>query len=220
MALLHPPYTLWHLSYVAMGAGLAPEIDWLILAGTLLAFLFGLGLAAHALDELNGRPLGTDLSKRALEGLAVVGLIVAAALAVAGAVLLSPWVLAWAAVGLALAVGYPLEVPGWLHSYWGFAIAWGAFPVLVGYWAQTESLTLAAILLAAMAAVVAAAQRSLSTPARFVRRQTEDAVATFEPRGDHDNWGQDRLLETWEGPLRLLGWSMTLLALALLALHL
>ncbi|HEX7525406.1 MAG TPA: hypothetical protein VF327_03815, partial [Gaiellaceae bacterium] len=26
VTLLHPPYTLWHLSYVAVGAALAPQV--------------------------------------------------------------------------------------------------------------------------------------------------------------------------------------------------
>lgn len=220
ISILHPPYTLWHLSYVAMGAALAPEVHWVNLAGTLLAFFFGLGIVAHALDELHDRPLGTGLSQRALIFLAVVGIGGAAALAVAGAILISPWVLAWAAAGLALAVGYSLERPDWLHTDWGFALAWGGFPVLVGYWAQTGTFSMPAVLLAGFATLVSATQRALSTPARYVRRRTEGASASFEPEADHEGWDRGRILDTWERPLRLLGWSMPLLALALLARHL
>lgn len=219
-ALLHPPYTLWHLSYVAMGAAIAPRVDWKYLAGTLLAFLFGLGIGAHALDELHDRPLGTGLSRRSLVALAWLGMLGAAALAVMGALVLSPWVAVWGALGLLLAVGYPLQVPRWLHSDMGFAISWGAFPVLVGYWAQTETISLPALLLAGVATVVSFTQRSLSTPARFVRRRTTGAEVFFEPRGDHEKWSEDRLLDTWEQPLRQLGWAQMLLALALLARHL
>jgi len=50
VTLLHPPYTLWHLSYVAVGAGLAPRLDWAVLGLTLAAFLLALGIGAHALD--------------------------------------------------------------------------------------------------------------------------------------------------------------------------
>src|SRR5207302_2834838 len=59
VTVLHPPYTLWHLSYVAIGAGLAPELDFRVLALTLAAFFLAVGIGAHALDELNGRPLRT-----------------------------------------------------------------------------------------------------------------------------------------------------------------
>lgn len=53
LTLLHPPYTLWHLSYVVMGAAAAPvlRLDRLGLAA--LAFFLAVGLGAHALDELN-----------------------------------------------------------------------------------------------------------------------------------------------------------------------
>lgn len=220
IALLHPPYTIWHLSYVAMGAAIAPRLDWVYLAGTMLAFLLGMGIGAHALDELHDRPLGTTLSQGALLALAVGGLSGAVALALIGAVIISPWVAAWGAVGLLLAIGYPLEVPDWLHTDLGFGLSWGGFPVLVGYWAQTQTLTPPAVALAAVATLLSLTQRSLSTPARFVRRRTVEAGAWFELGTDRELWNQDGLLATWERPLKLLGLAIPLLAAALLAMHL
>src|SRR3954470_12873410 len=82
VTLLHPPYTAWHLSYVAFGAVAAPELHGDRLAATLLAFFLGVGVCAHALDELNGRPLGTRLSDGMLIGLAAVALAGAVALGV------------------------------------------------------------------------------------------------------------------------------------------
>src|SRR2546427_8741009 len=61
VTLLHAPYTLWHLSYVAIGAALAPRVDWPILGLAVLAFALALGIGAHALDELHGRPLRTEI---------------------------------------------------------------------------------------------------------------------------------------------------------------
>jgi len=220
IALLHPPYTMWHLSYVAMGAGIAPQLDWVHLAGTVLAFLFGMGVGAHALDELHDRPLGTTLSRGTLLTLAVGGVSAGAALAVAGALVISPWVALWGTAGVLLAIGYPLEVPEWLHTDLGFGLSWGGFPVLVGYWAQTQNLSAPAVVLAVVATLISMTQRYLSTPARFVRRDTDQAEATFDLGTHRVHWGQDRLLDTWERPLKTLGWAMTLLAIVLLALHL
>ena len=59
--LLHPPYTVWHLSYVLLGAALAPSPDPRIVAGALVAFGLAVGVAAHAFDELRGRPLRTRI---------------------------------------------------------------------------------------------------------------------------------------------------------------
>src|SRR5262245_22489778 len=72
--LLHPPYTAWHLSYVAIGAALAPHLDAERLVATLLAFFLAVGIAAHALDELNGRPLRTSIPSSVLAGSAAVAL--------------------------------------------------------------------------------------------------------------------------------------------------
>ena len=64
--LLHPPYTIWHLSYVVLGAAIAPSRDWTALAFSVLAFFLAVGLAAHALDELHGRPLRTNIPSSTL----------------------------------------------------------------------------------------------------------------------------------------------------------
>ena len=212
LAVLHLPYTAWHLSYVAIGAGLATSLDGTRLLGTLVAFLFGLGVGAHALDEAHGRPLRTRLPRWALLAMGMGGLGAAGAIAVVGAIVISPWVLAWAMAGIVLAAGYALERPAFLHGAAGFAAGWGAFPVLVGYWAQSETVAPAAVAAATAAAASALAQRQLSTPARFVRRRTTSARAVFD-RGE--SWSRQRLLRTWEDPLRSLSLAMPALAVAL-----
>ena len=82
--LLHPPYTAWHLSYVVIGAALAPQVTLEPLLATLIAFFLAVGLAAHALDELNGRPLQTRISAPILILVTAVGLAGAVALAPSG----------------------------------------------------------------------------------------------------------------------------------------
>src|SRR4029453_2449474 len=72
VTLLHLPYTAWHLSYVAIGCALAPVLLVDRLLAALLAFFLALGVAAHALDELRGRPLRTQIPGGALVGLAAV----------------------------------------------------------------------------------------------------------------------------------------------------
>src|SRR5437660_4222196 len=108
-ALLHPPYTAWHLSYVLIGAGLAPGIDVMRLAATLLAFFLAVGVSAHALDELNGRPLQTRIPRSALVGLGISGLAGAIVIGVIGVVFASPWLLAFVAFGAFIAPAYSLE---------------------------------------------------------------------------------------------------------------
>jgi hypothetical protein len=216
VAVLHPPYTAWHLSHVAIGAALAPTLDWQVLAATLLAFFLGTGIAAHALDEKNGRPLHTSLSDRVLTLLVLAGFVGSLAVAAIGAVRLSPWVLGWAAAGVLLAAGYALELPKALHTTLGFGLAWGGFPVLVGYWAQTQTITLAAAAVGAAATLISMAQRTLSTPARYLRRQTDRAEMTLLRNNVEERWDEEKILASWEQPLRLLAWSMVTLAVGML----
>jgi hypothetical protein len=216
IALLHPPYTVWHLSHVAIGAALAPRVDWPVLAATLLAFFFGTGVAAHAIDEKNGRPLHTSLSERTLTLLAVGGLLASLVVAAIGAVRLSPWVLAWAVAGVLLAAGYGLEKPAALHTSLGFALAWGGFPVLVGFWAQTQAITVGAVAVAAAATLISMVQRTLSTPARHVRRNTDQTEMILSRGTSAEKWDEEKILATWERPLRLLVWFMVTLAAGML----
>ncbi|MBA3308441.1 MAG: hypothetical protein H0U28_00055, partial [Nocardioidaceae bacterium] len=169
--LLHPPYTVWHLSYAVLGAAVAPHRDWVALAATVLAFFLAVGVAAHALDELNGRPLDTAISDQVLWVAAVLGLAGAAALGMAG-VAWGAWALAlFVPVGVVVVLGYNLELfAGRLHTDVGFAVWWGGFPVVVGYVAQQPPLDWTQLVAAggvtAAAAGTAYAQRILSTPAR------------------------------------------------------
>jgi hypothetical protein len=173
LTLLHPPYTAWHLSYVAIGAAIAPTFAFGRLAWTLLAFLLAVGIAAHALDELNGRPLQTRTSDRTLLCLAATSLGGAAAIGVYGALTVSVWLLAFVIVGVALTLGYNLELLGGrLHSDLWFAVAWGAFPALSAYWAQAEGLDPQGTLVACGCLLLSLAQRRLSTPVRQLRRRT------------------------------------------------
>jgi len=223
--LLHPPYTVWHVSYVALGAGIAPRLDWTALGAMVLAFFLAVGLAAHALDELNGRPLGTRISDGVLRGVAGVALTAACALGVVGAFFQGPtnWALAFAIpVGALLVVGYNLELfGGRLHNDATFAWAWGGFPVAVGFLAQSPALTwtlLAAAVAATLAGVgTAYAQRRLSTPARDLRRRTADVTGTVRRLdGRSDPLERSTLLAPLEGALRALSWAVPAVAVAVL----
>ena len=217
--LLHPPYTLWHLSYVVVGASLAPEVQMRWLGETLLAFFLAMGLAAHALDELHGRPLGTRIPSAVLVGLAVAGLAGAVALGIDGMVEVSPWLGVFIVAGAFLVVAYNLELfGGAFHSDLWFALAWGAFPVLTAAFAQTADVRVAALVAAAACALLSAAQRVLSTPVRDLRRRAVEVRGSIV---DHEGGTRPidagTLRDAPEGALRLLSVAVPLLALAMLA---
>jgi hypothetical protein len=162
---------VWHLSYVVIGACVAPVVDGVRLAATVAAFFLGVGLTAHALDELHGRPLRTSIPASVLWAIAAVGLAGAVALGVAGAVRVSWWLLGFVAFGAFIVLAYNLELfRGRLHTLFWFAFAWGAFPALTGYFAQAGALRVEAVLVAAGCFLLSVAQRRLSTPVRRLRR--------------------------------------------------
>ena len=175
VTLLHPPYTLWNLSYVVIGAALAPEWLPLRLGAGLVAFFLGLGIAAHAFDELHGRPLRTEISSGVLWGLAVGSLAGALAIGIVGAIAWTPWLLAFVAFGGFMVVAYNLELLGGrFHGDWWLAVSWGATPILAAYFAAAEDLTWEALFAAAFGVLLIMAQRRLSTPVRAVRRRLPD----------------------------------------------
>jgi hypothetical protein len=181
VTVLHPPYTLWHLSYVALGAALAPHFHTDRLVAALIAFFLALGIAAHVLDELRGRPLGTEIPRPALIGAAVVSLAGAVGIGIAAAVAWGAGLLAFVAVGALLVPAYNLEwFGGRIHTDWGFALAWGAFPVLTGYFVEAQAIRVEAVIAAVYATAASLMQRTLSTTARRARRMhgaPEEAAA-------------------------------------------
>jgi hypothetical protein len=173
VTLLHPPYTAWHLSYVALGAATAPTLHAARLGAALGAFFLAVGVSAHALDELNGRPLRTALRRRTLIALAAGGLVGAVGIGVVGAIVVSPLLAPLVVAGAVLVLAYNLELAGGrFHTDIWFALAWGGFPAFTGYFAQTLTIRPAGVLVAAACCLLSAAQRRLSTPVRELRRRT------------------------------------------------
>jgi hypothetical protein len=220
--LLHPPYTLWHLSYVAIGASLASELNGRWLAESLVAFFLGMGLAAHALDELHGRPLSTRIPDRVLWAIAIVGLAGAIALGIDGVIEISRWLVAFIAFGGFIVVAYNLEpFGGWFHSDLWFALAWGAFPALTGFFAQTGRVTWPAVAVALACAALSAAQRTLSTPVRRLRRHVRSVSGELTlADGSVEALDASALRRPPEAALRYLSLAMVLLAVGLLAARL
>jgi hypothetical protein len=202
VTLLHPPYTLWHLSYVAVGAALAPHFHLNRMLWALLSFFFAMGVAAHALDELKGRPLRTRIPSTVLVTVAALSLLGACAIGVGAARAWGWWLIVFVIVGAAVVPLYNLELA--LHNDWGFALTWGAFPALTGYFVEAQTLRVEAVAAAGYAFALSLAQRTLSTPVRRARRE-RGTTAGVEPL---------------ERTLRLLTWASVVLAVALVAARL
>jgi heme O synthase-like polyprenyltransferase len=222
LTLLHPPYTAWHLSYVAIGACLAPHVYTDRLGAAVAAFFLAMGIGAHALDEWHDRPLQTRIPERTLLGLTVISLAGAIAIGIAGALMFNLWLLVFVAVGGLLVPAYNLELfGGAIHNNLGFALAWGAFPLLTGYFACAGAITWVALLAAGYAALTSYVQRVLSTPVRHMRRRVVAVSGTAELRdGTREPITAELLYETQERSLKLLAAANVCLAGTLLVLRL
>jgi hypothetical protein len=220
--LLHVPYTAWHVSYVVIGGCLAPAVDWGRLTAVATAFALAVGIGAHALDELHGRPLRTAIPDSVLVGLAVASIGGACGIGLGGAIAYEPWLALLVPLGLFLVLAYNLELLGGrFHGDLWFGLAWGGFPVLSGYAAVAGELRPVAFLAAAFAVLLSLAQRALSSHVRFVRRRVstvrgELVLAT----GETQPLDANRLIAPAERGLRLLTAATVLLAAALVVLRL
>jgi voltage-gated potassium channel Kch len=174
------------LSYTVIGGMLAPTVAWDRVGALLIIYFLGLGIAAHALDALGSRgikPWGDVFSRRQL-WLAAAGSLVPA-YAIAGHY--SYWYVPWLAV-LAVVEGffvfaYNLEWwNGRFHTDNWFALSWGGLPVLAGYVMQTNSLSLAALIVAAAMVALSLAEITASRAYKTIKRasnrsQDDDALA-------------------------------------------
>ena len=222
VTLLHPPYTAWHLSYVAIGAALAPHWYPGRLGAALAAFFLAVGIGAHALDELNGRPLATQIPSTVLAVLAALSIAAAVAIGIAGAVLVDLWLLAVRRRRRhSSSCAYNLELfGGRFHSDVWFAIDWGAFPLLTAYFACAGRFRVEALLGRAFAALSSYGQRRLSSPVRRLRREVASVSGSIElDDGSREPITRGTLIAGNEAALRAFAFGIVALAVALVVLR-
>ena len=226
VTVLHPPYTAWHLANVCFGAAAAAQIHTDRFIATLAAFFLAVGISAHTFDELNGRPLKTELSDRTLIALAVVSLAGAVGIGVAGCIIVSPTLIPFVLAGGFFVLAYNLELfGGRFHTAFWLAFAWGAFPALTSWWVNTLSLSsvqvdVAGVLVAAGCFGLVSVQRTLSTPVRRLRRKT--VSVSGEQRLD-DGTVIPLTVAELSGPLdaslRGLSWAVVVLSIGLVVIR-
>jgi hypothetical protein len=226
VTVLHPPYTAWHLANVAFGAAAAAEIHTDRFIATLAAFFLAVGIGAHTLDELNGRPLKTQLSDRTLIGLAVVSLAGAIGIGIVGCFVISATLVPFVLAGGFIVVAYNLELfDGRFHTDFWLAASWGAFPALTSWWVNTLSFGSAKTVVAgALVAVgcfgLTLVQRRLSTPVRRLRRKT--ISVSGEQRladGTVIELTPAEIAGPLDGSLRALSWAVVALAVGLVVVR-
>lgn len=215
--MLHLPYTLMVLSFVAIGAAMAPRLSWVLFLGTLLAYFLGLGIGAHFLDQVPG--MGSRYVRhwpsRALWGIGGLALAIAVGLGVVAALWFVGWpLLVLVGVQALCALGYPLATwfRGAFHRDSVFAVSWGSLPFLTSYYAQAGTIDLLSILVAVVFGMVAVLEIRLSRASRAYRAE---ARASGRERSDYR--ASLDAFQRYDRALQLLSLLTILAALGLLA---
>ncbi len=166
------PYTVMNASYVVIGSLLATPLRYDRVAGMALAYILAVGVSAHSLDALApNKPWGDFLSRRQLQMLAVGGLVPALGLGFFYALTGAPLLFPLGAAELFFLLAYNLELFGGVfHTDYWFAASWGFLPVLAGYVAQANSVSLSSLAGASFGFFTAFVEISASRPYRALKR--------------------------------------------------
>ena len=217
--LLHWPYLCFHLSYIPIGAALAGGVNYVVFGWLVVAFFLGMGVGSHCFDLLKGDPLRLGIKpvylKACGSGSLLLAALIGGQLFVFGHV--GAWFLLAVPLGVVFAVGYGMEWPG-LHGDWQFAAWWGVFPFLVSYFAQGVEWSWALIPVGVFVYATAAAQRVLSTQARFMRRKVAQLTGQYVAEdGSGAEITREWVIFPAERALALLSLAMVMLAAGLMA---
>jgi hypothetical protein len=181
--ILHLPYTSMVLSYVLVGAAVSPHVYPERLSLALVAYFLGLGLSAHALNELHARHWGEALGKRELEALFLIPLAGALSIgaygmlvlyASAGGLLAALVLLAFIAMETFFLFAYNTDFSGeWFHSDVAFAFSWGALPTIISYYVNALTISAVPILISLAMAATAGIEINLSRWCKDFRRKSQ-----------------------------------------------
>jgi hypothetical protein len=215
--LLHPPYTLWHLSYVLIGVAMSPIIYLSRSAAVLAAFFLGLGLGAHALDETMGNPLQTKISKTKLYIIGFVSLSIAILIGLYYVFELSLLIFPFVAIESFFAVAYNLEIfERRFHTDIVFALSWGSIPFLTGYFVNSLALSVSSLVMALGIGLLTYVQRTLSTQARFFRRKMERVESINLVNGERVPLSSEEIISPAEKSLKALTIMIFAVSIALI----
>lgn len=145
---LRTPFSLVFLSWITFAQALSPVFNLELYGYSILAALFGLVIGAHYIDISTSEEKFSPFFKIPKKAMLRVGLIFVGLGFLVGVYMSLRWgilFLVFVLVESFAAVAYPREQPRFAHSYFSFALTWGAMPFLGSYFIQAGSLDLTVI---------------------------------------------------------------------------
>ena len=155
IGILFLPYTCIVTSFAVWGS-LSGSFELDRLVAICLIFFLSLGVSAHFLDAVGGKtkPWG-NLPKRKLWIISMISLGIAFSIGLYYAFLDSPLLFPIGIIEGFFLFAYNLELfGGKFHNNFSTIISWGILPVFAGSAIQTNSITVEAIMLAAVSALI------------------------------------------------------------------
>ncbi len=155
IGILFLPYTCIVTSFAAWGS-LSGSFEIERLAAICLIYFLSLGVSAHFLDAVGGKtkPWG-NLPKRKLWIISMISLGIAFSIGLYYAFLDSPLLFPIGIIEGFFLFAYNLELfGGKFHNNFSTIISWGILPVFAGSAIQTNSISVEAIILAAVSALI------------------------------------------------------------------
>jgi len=223
--IMHLPYTSMVLSYVLIGAAVSPSMDPFRLVLTLVAYFLGLGLSAHALNELHARHWGENLTRLELEVLFLLPLIAAVSIGAFGMLILyeasrsfiAPLILlAFISMETFFLIAYNSDIAkGRFHSTTSFAFSWAALPVIISFYVNSLTITPSAVLVASAMAATAAIEITLSRWCKDFRRKSPIVELQFADRSKQ-GLNATELIANPEKALKLIVVAVDLLSIGLI----
>lgn len=223
--IMHLPYTSMVLSFVLIGAALSPTIHPNRVALTLVAYFLGLGLSAHALNELHVSHWTEALGKRELTGLFAFPLVAAVVIgsygmlelfAASGSIVAPSTLLTFIVLETFFLFAYNTDAfNGRFHSDIWFAFSWAALPTLISYYVNALTVTSEAILVAIAMAATAGIEINLSRWCKDFRRRSSLTEMRFAD-GTRQSMNTRQLLARPEKSLKLIVLAVDLMAIGLI----
>lgn len=177
MGLLFLPYTGMVLSFSVIGAMLAHPVHWDRVLATVIIFFLGLGIGAHALDAVGSKgtkPWGRVFSERGLWRAALSSIAAAYLIAIYYMIFFVPLLWIVALLEGFFVFAYNLEwFRGRFHTDGWFAFSWGGLPVLAGYILQTNSISAAALAVAAATGFFSLVEIKASRPYKALKSRRD-----------------------------------------------
>ncbi len=181
--ILHLPYTLMSLSFLAIGFGIAGVRSWDVFGWIMLAYFLGLGIASHSFDQLpyQGSSYVKYLTPWELMAIGTAAVGAAVMIGIYWMYSLSAWHLMWIIwLQTFFVFSYPISKTfgGYFHSDFWFAVSFGFIPVMAGYYINTLTLNPEFLPWAIMAAIISGIEITLS---RYVRKWRKNVYLLQEP---------------------------------------